>query len=166
MSLFPNIEEIRYQYNEIIPLLQNLKTKQDVIEFGEKYGITMEINHFDAEAFYEKRPIRVIRCEAWKDLDYIYVYTDGSAPTIDIWCDVKDYIFLDSSTIETLEENYIKGVKRIWSKNDRDVKFEIIRTLRTHNINYNDMIDIYGLDADIVEAYEDDHYEQGYNDNN
>ena len=40
MNLFPSIQEIKEQYNEIIPLLQKLKTKQDVTEFGKKYGIT------------------------------------------------------------------------------------------------------------------------------
>ena len=39
----PSIEHIKALYNEVVPLLKQLKTKADVLEFGEKYKVTMEI---------------------------------------------------------------------------------------------------------------------------
>ena len=34
--LIPSIEQIKTLYNEVVPLLKELKTKVDVIEFGKK----------------------------------------------------------------------------------------------------------------------------------
>ena len=116
--------------------------------------------------FDESQPIEVIRCESWGDLDYIYVYTDNIAPRFDVWCDFMDYDFIDSTTIENLEKDYIEGIKWLWYRSKtrpEDLK-EIIGILRQHGIEYNDMIDVYGFKTEIVEEYENEHYEHGYGD--
>ena len=41
----PSIEHIKALYNEVIPLLKQLKTKADVIEVGEKHKVKIEINN-------------------------------------------------------------------------------------------------------------------------
>ena len=164
--LIPSIEQIKALYNEVIPLMQKLKTKEDVIDFEKKYNVTMEINYDLIKYYDENQPIEVIRCESWGDLDYIYLYSNGSTTRFDVWCDFIDCDFIDSTTIDNLEKDYIKGIKWIWSKSKtrrEDLK-EIIRILRQHGIEYNDMIDIYGFDIDVVEEYENEHYEQGYGD--
>ena len=164
--LIPSIEQIKALYNEIISLMKELKTKTDVIEFGKKHKVTMEINYDLAELFDESQQIEVIRCESWGDLDYIYVYTDNIAPRFDVWCDFMDYDFIDSTTIENLEKDYIEGIKWLWYRSKtrpEDLK-EIIGILRQHGIEYNDMIDVYGFKTEIVEEYENEHYEHGYGD--
>lgn len=164
--LIPSLEQIRKVYDEVVPLMKKLKTKADIIAFEKEHKVTMEINYDEIEVYDESQPIEVIRCEHWKVLDYIYVYTNDIAPRFDVWCDFMDYDFIDSTTIEKLEKDYILGIKWLWLKcktrpNDRK---EIIRTLRQHGIEYNDLIEVYGFDTDIVEEYESEHYEQGYGD--
>ena len=39
--LIPSMEHIKTLYDEVIPLMQQLKTKTDVIEFGKKHKVTM-----------------------------------------------------------------------------------------------------------------------------
>lgn len=164
--LIPSIEQIKALYNEIIPLMKELKTKTDVIEFGKKHKVTMEINYDLAELFDESQQIEVIRCESWGDLDYIYVYTDNIAPHFDVWCDFMEYYFIDGISIDELEKSYIEGIKWLWYRSKtrpEDLK-EIIGTLRQHGIEYNDLIEVYGFKTEIVEEYENEHYEQGYGD--
>lgn len=164
--LIPSIEQIKALYNEIIPLMKELKTKTDVIEFGKKHKVTMEINYDLAELFDESQQIEVIRCESWGDLDYIYVYTDNIAPHFDVWCDFMEYDFIDGISIDELEKSYIEGIKWLWYRSKtrpEDLK-EIIGTLRQHGIEYNDLIEVYGFKTEIVEEYENEHYEQGYGD--
>lgn len=113
--LIPSIEHIKNLYNEVIPLLENLKTKADVIEFGKKHKVIMEINYDLAEWFDESEPIEVIRCESWGDLDYIYVYANEvNKPHFDVWCDFMEYDFIDGAYIENIEKYYIEGVKWLW----------------------------------------------------
>ena len=164
--LIPSIEQIKALYNEVVPLLKELKTKADVIEFGKKHKVTMEINYDLADNFDESQPIEVIRCESWGDLDYIYVYTDNIAPHFDVWCDFMEYDFIDGISLDELEKSYIEGIKWLWYRSEtrlEDLK-EIIGILRQHGIEYNDMIDVYGFKTEIVEEYENEHYEQGYGD--
>lgn len=165
--LIPSLEEIKALYNEVIPLMQKLKTKEDVIEFGKKYKTTMEINYDLVDYYDENEPIEVIRCGEWEDLDYIYVYLDGSTPPrFDVWCDFMEYDFIDGATIENLEKNYIEGIRWLWLRSLtrlEDLK-EIIEILRQHGIEYNDLIEVYRFDTDVVEEYEDEHYEHGYGD--
>ena len=164
--LIPSIEQIKALYNEIIPLMKELKTKTDVIEFGKKHKVTMEINYDLAELFDESQPIEVIRCESWGDLDYIYVYIDNIAPHFDVWCDFMEYDFIDGISIDELEKSYIEGIKWLWLRSKtrpEDLK-EIISILRQHGIEYNDLIEVYGFETEIVEEYENEHYEQGYGD--
>lgn len=164
--LIPSIEHIKALYNEVIPLMQELKTKADIIAFEKKYKVTMEINYDLLELYDEKQPIEVIRCESWGDLDYIYVYLDGSKPIFDVWCDFMDYDFVDGTTIEDLEKNYIEGIKWLWLRSKtrpEDLK-EIISIMRQHGVEYNDLIEVYGFDTDVVEQYEDEHYEHRYGD--
>ena len=108
--LIPSKENIIALYNEVIPLLQELKTKEDIIKFSEKHKVTMEINYDLAVNYDENQPIEVIRCESWGDLDYIYVYADGSAPRFDVWCDFMECDFIEGTTIENFEEDYDKGI--------------------------------------------------------
>lgn len=109
--LIPGREHIEALYNEVIPLMQALKTKDDVINFAKEHKTTMEINYDLADNYDESKPIEVIRCESWGDLDYIYVYSDDSAPRFDVWCEFMECDFIDSTTIENLEKNYIEGIK-------------------------------------------------------
>lgn len=154
--LIPSIEHIKALYDEIVPLMKELKTKEDAINFGKKHNTTMEINYDLAEYHDESEPIEVVRCEAWGDLDYIYVFSNGNTPRFDVWCDFMEYDFIDGTTIEKLENDYVEGIKWLWLRSKtrpEDLK-EIIGILREHGVEYNDMIDVYGFEAEIVEAYE------------
>ena len=64
---------VEASYNEIVPMLTELNTKNDVIKFAKKHHVTMGINYDIADCFDENESIEVIRCENWGDLDYIYV---------------------------------------------------------------------------------------------
>lgn len=162
--LIPSLENIKALYEEIITLLSQLKTKQDVVEFGKKHTVTMEINYDLAENFDEKEEIEVIRCECWGDLDYIYYYTGKPKPTFDVWCDFMDSDFVDSAWIDNIEEYYIKGIK--WLYNRTDEKDELIKAMRDIGTEYNELIEVYGFDVDVVEKYENEHYTWGEGDNN
>lgn len=152
----PSMENIKALYEEIIPLLSELKTKEDVIAFGEKHKVTMEINYDLATLYDGKEPIECIRCESWGDLDYIYFYTDGSNPMFDVWCDFMEYDFIDGTCIDKLETDYTEGIKWLWlrSRERIDDLKEIIETLRSHGIEYNEMIEKYGFDSGIVKIVE------------
>lgn len=149
----PSIEHIKALYDEVIPLLKQLKTKADVIEFGEKHKVTMEINYDLANLYDEKEPIEVIRCEAWGDLDYIYVYANGDSPMFDVWCDFGDFDFIDGITIEDLNESYKEGIRMLWHMNEtREDDLEaIIKILHNHGISYDEMENNYELDKKVID---------------
>lgn len=149
----PSIEHIKALYDEVIPLLKQLKTKADVIEFGEKHKVTMEINYDLAKLYDEEEPIEVIRCEAWGDLDYIYVYVNGDSPMFDVWCDFGDFDFIDGINIEDLDESYKEGIKMLWYMNEtrEDDLTAIVEILHNHGISYDEMKNDYGLDKNIIE---------------
>lgn len=151
--LIPSIEHIKDLCNEVIPLLEKLKTKTDVIEFGKKYKVTMEINYDLAKLFDESEPIEVIRCESWGDLSYVYVYTNGDKPHFDVWCDFMDCEFIEEAYIENIEKYYIQGVRELWLSNKsrpEDLK-ELVNGMQQHGISSKEMIDVYGFDKDVVE---------------
>ena len=163
----PSLENIRALYDEIIPMLKELKTKEDIIAFGEKHKVTMEINYDLATLYDESQSIEVIRCESWGNLDYIYVYTDESyKPVFDVWCDFSEHDFIDGIIIDELETAYKNGIQMLWHMNEtrKEDLMEIISILRSHSVDYNYMIDTYGFDIEIVEEYENEHYEIGYGD--
>ena len=124
--LIPSLKEIKELYNEIIPMMKNLKTKEDIINFEKEHKVTMEINR-----------------------DYAIKYD-----------------FIQDTTIENLEQNYIEGIKMLWYRSDtrKENLMEIIRILRQQGIDYNYMIDTFDFDVDIVEEYESKHYELGIED--
>lgn len=152
----PSIEHIKNLYNEVIPLLENLKTKADIIEFGKKHKVTMEINYDLAELFDESQSIEVIRCESWGDLDYIYVYSNGYKPQFDVWCDFMEYDFIDGAHIENIEKYYIEAVKWLWirSETNPEALKEIINILKQHGISSREMVGVYGFDIEIVKECE------------
>lgn len=153
--VIPSMEHIRALYNEVIPLLKELKSKADVIEFGKKHNVTMEINYDLADLYSEDTPIEVIRCESWGDLDYIYVYPDDSKPMFDVWCDFSEEDFIDGINIDELEEAYKDGVKMLLRMNttrEDDLK-EITDVLLQHGIGYDEMIDDYRLDKTVIEKW-------------
>ena len=149
----PSIAHIQALYGEIIPLLKQLKTKADVIEFGKEHNVTMEINYDLADLYDEKEPIEVIRCEAWGDLDYIYVHTDGTEPMFDIWCDFEGLDFIEGVTIKNLEESYKDGIKMLWYRNEtREDDLEaIVEILHNHGISYEEIETDYKLDKNIID---------------
>lgn len=150
--LIPSIEHIKSLYNEVVPLLEKLKTKTDVVEFGKKHKVTMEINYDLAELFDESESIEVIRCESWGDLDYIYVHTNGNKPHFDVWCDFMEYDFIERAFIENIEKYYVEGVKWLWLRRKtrlEDLK-ELVNIMKQHGIASREMIDVYGFDEDIV----------------
>ena len=48
-------------------------------------------------------------------------------------------------------------------KPDKKIE-DVISALRQNGVEYNDIIEKYGIDSSIVEQYEDKHYEHGYGD--
>ena len=112
----PNLDDIKKQYNDLIPLMESLNTKQDVIDFEDKYDVTMEINYESVDEFDEKNePIDVIRCESWKDLTYIYVYKNDIKPTFDVWSEFYDSEFIENITIDELDTTYKNGLLHLWN---------------------------------------------------
>ena len=139
----PSLENIEALYNEVIPLLQHLNTKADVIEFGEKHKVTMEINYDSVDEYNENESIEVIRCEAWGDLTYIYAYKDGNKPKFDVWSDFYDSEFIEDITIDELNEAYKNGIQRLWftSENNPGDLEEIILTLQEQGMSINDIFE-------------------------
>lgn len=137
----PSLENIEALYNEVMPLLEKLNTKADVIEFSKRYKVTMEINYDTVDNYNENDPIEVIRCEAWGDLTYIYVYKDGSKPKFDVWSDFYDSEFIEDINIDDLKEAYRNGIQSLWfmSKNNSGYLEEIILTLHNQGMSINDI---------------------------
>lgn len=137
----PSLENIEALYNEVIPLLEKLNAKADVIEFSKRYKVTMEINYDTVDNYNENDPIEVIRCEAWGDLTYIYVYKDGSKPKFDVWSDFYDSEFIEDINIDDLKEAYKNGIQSLWfmSKNNSGDLEEIILTLHNQGMSINDI---------------------------
>ena len=137
----PSLENIEALYNEVIPLLEKLNTKVDVIEFSKRHKVTMEINYDTVDNYNENDPIEVIRCEAWGDLTYIYVYKDGSKPKFDVWSDFYDSEFIEDIIIDDLKESYRNGIQSLWfmSKNNPGDLEEIILTLHNQGMSINDI---------------------------
>ena len=163
----PTIEQIKAIYEEIVPLISALNTKEEIIAFSKKHKVTMEINYDSLDYFdAERDTITCIRCESWSDLDYIYVYKDGSEPKFDVWCDMIDDDFIDSTTIPNLETEYKYGIKWLWSKSKDtpENQKEIIKVLRSQGVEYNDMIEEYEFDSSIVEQYEAEYDKMEYGD--
>lgn len=137
----PSLENIEALYNEVIPLLERLNTKAEIIEFGKKHKVTMEINYDSVEEYDEGEPIEVIRCEVWGDLTYIYVYKDGSKPKFDVWSDFYDSEFIANTSIDKLNEAYKEGIRMLWYVNENrpgDLE-EIILTLQAQEMSINDI---------------------------
>lgn len=137
----PSLENIEALYNEVIPLLEKLNTKVDVIEFSKRHKVTMEINYDTVDNYNENDSIEVIRCEAWGDLTYIYVYKDGSKPKFDVWSDFYDSEFIEDINIDELEEAYKNGIQMLWyaSENRPGDLEEIILTLHNQGMSINDI---------------------------
>lgn len=139
----PSLENIEALYNEAIPMLEKLNTKADVIEFGKKHKVTMEINYDTLDEYDESEPIEVIRCEVWGDLTYIYVYKDGSKPKFDVWSDFYDSEFIANTSIDKLNEAYKEGMRMLWYVNETrpgDLE-EIILTLQAQGMSINDIFE-------------------------
>lgn len=179
-KLIPSIKDIKEQYNEIVTLLKKLKTKEDVISFEKKYEVAIEINGCDSDRCNDEFiNITRIRCDNWKDLQYVTYCIDEDFIYFDVWSNIVCGTFISDTTIDDIEQNYVKGIKWIYEQLMEDCNYnkenyveskndinKFIYTLRKNEINYNDMIDIYSIDTDIVEEYEDSNYEWGYGDFN
>lgn len=130
----PSIEDIESLYNEIVPMLTKLNTKDDVIKFAKKHHVTMEINYDIADRFDESESIESIRCENWGNLSYVYVYKDGYKPVFDVWCDFLEFDFIDGIHIEDLHKAYVAGIREIWDKTPEDKLSELIAILKCNGI--------------------------------
>lgn len=139
----PSLENIEALYNEVIPMLEKLNTKADVIEFGKKHKVTMEINYDTLNEYDESEPIEVIRCEVWGDLTYIYVYKDGNKPKFDVWSDFYDSEFIADTSIDKLNEAYKEGIRMLWYVNENRPGYleEIILTLQAQGMSINDIFE-------------------------
>lgn len=139
----PSLENIEVLYNEVIPLLEKLDTKTDVIEFSKRHKVTMEINYNTLDKYDESEPIEVIRCEVWGDLTYIYVYKDGSKPKFDVYSEFYDSEFIEDINIDELKEAYRNGIQRLWftSENNPGDLEEIILVLQAQGMSINDIFE-------------------------
>ncbi len=126
----PSLDDIESLYNEIVPMLTELNTKNDVIKFAKKHHVTMEINYDIADRFDENESIEVIRCENWGDLDYIYVYKDARKPIFDVWCDFLEFDFITDIHMEDLRKEYDAGIQLIWCKTPEDKLPELVNILK------------------------------------
>lgn len=130
----PSLDDIESLYNEIVPMLTGLNTKDDVIKFAKKHHVTMEINYDIADRFDESESIEVIRCENWGNLSYVYVYKDGYKPVFDVWCDFLEFDFIEDVHIEDLHKAYVAGIQAIWYKTPEDKLSELIDILKCNGI--------------------------------
>ena len=141
----PSLKNIEALYNEVIPipLLEQLETKADIIEFGKKHHVIMEINCDFAEIYDESEPIEVISCEFWGDLTYICVCKDGSKPKFSVWSNFYDSEFIEGITIDELNEGYKSGIRTLWYvSEDRPGDLEeIILTLYDQGMSINDIFE-------------------------
>ena len=124
-SDFPNLEEIKRDYTELMEIIKDVRTIEQAREIENKEKLTVEINGLSIDEYVDgmrlidgtrikyrgtDKDIEWIRYEAYGCLAYIYDRFNGK-PMFDVWCNVGDCEFITDITIDDLtEENYQEWV--------------------------------------------------------
>ena len=114
---FPTMEEIKRDYNELMEIIKDIRTIEQVKELDKQKRFTIEINGMFIDEFLKAngtdKDIEWIRYESYGCLSYIYDRFDGK-PMFDVWSDYCYNEFIMDITIDELtEELYEKEKTRV-----------------------------------------------------
>ena len=107
---FPTLEEIKRDYNELVSEVKDIHTVKAARELEKKYKwLTIEINgDLLKDTTPDDTEVEWVRYDGYGCLAYIYVRTDGSSIAFDVWANAADFEFMDTVTIDDLDERYPK----------------------------------------------------------
>lgn len=114
---FPTINEIKRDYNELVEIIKDIRTIEQVKQLEKEF--TIEINGMSIEEFLQPdskgyictdKDIEWIRYEVYGCLSYIYDRFDGK-PMFDVWSDYCDDEFIRDITIDKLTEEFYTKAK-------------------------------------------------------
>ena len=117
---FPTIEEIKKDYNELMEIIKDVRTIEQIKELDEQKKFTIEINGMSIGEFLEvdndgyvgtDKDIEWVRYESYGCLSYIYDRFNGK-PMFDVWCDYGYYDFITDITIDELTEDLYENKKQ------------------------------------------------------
>lgn len=109
---FPTMEEIKRDYNELMEIIKDIKTIEQVKALEKENKFTIEINGMTIEEFLTPdsngyvctdKDIEWIRYDLYGCLSYIYQRTDGKI-YFDVWSEYCQYDFITDTTINELTE--------------------------------------------------------------
>lgn len=110
---FPTMEEIKRDYNELMEIIKDVKTIEQVKQLDEEKKFTIEINGMSIGEFLTPdsngyvctdKDIEWIRYETYGCLSYIYDRFDGK-PMFDVWSNLLYDEFIRDITIDRLTED-------------------------------------------------------------
>lgn len=110
---FPTMEEIKRDYNELMEIIKDVKTIEQVKQLDEEKKFTIEINGMSIGEFLTPdsngcvctdKDIEWIRYEVYGCLSYIYQRTDGEI-WFDVWSNLLYDEFIRDITIDRLTED-------------------------------------------------------------
>ena len=110
---FPTMEEIKRDYNELMELIKNIETIEQLKELDKFLDITINDDSIEKfSKYYSFNDIEFIRYEWYGCLSYIYQRANGEI-WFDVWSDYCGYEFIQDITIDKLtEELYEKSIEK------------------------------------------------------
>ena len=109
---FPTLEEIKRDYNELIEIIKDIKTIEQIKALDKTKQFTIEINGMFVDEFIghnlTNENIEWIRYESYGCLSYIYNRLDG-AYMFDVWSNYCDDEFIRDITIDKLTEDFYEN---------------------------------------------------------
>ena len=120
MKKYPKYKEIVKAYNELLAIVKDAKTIEDLLKISKEKNLTFEVDGDllgkQLKENYVKLETNIsdvewFRVESYKMLDYIYIRTDGMI-SFDVWSDYYDNDFIDSMIIDGFsKEEYKKQIE-------------------------------------------------------
>lgn len=111
----PTLEDIKRDYHEVVSIFMNVRDIETLKQYQKEYKTTIEVDRMPIDEFVSGTA-EVVRVETWNNLGYIYFNYSNPKKVIiyfDVYSEDVDEYFIDSATYDTLEEEYIKGLRWI-----------------------------------------------------
>lgn len=118
---FPSFEEIKKDYHDLINIIKDIRTIEQIKRVEKEYNFTIEINGMTISEFLKPdingyvctdNDIEWVRYESYGCLSYIYDRFDGK-PMFDVYSNYCDGEFITDITIDELTKDlYEKEKKR------------------------------------------------------
>lgn len=116
----PTFEEIKRDYNELMGIIKDVRTIEQIKELDRQKKFTIEINGMFIDEFLEPdsngyvctdKDIEWVRYESYGCLAYIYDRFDGK-PMFDVWSDYSFSEFIYDITIDKLTRDLYEKSKK------------------------------------------------------